>query len=43
MFAVLNALVEMSESVYNKVLHCACLFADAFKVALILFVRLKCF
>ena len=39
----LNALVEMSESVYNKVLHCACLFADAFKVALILFVRLKCF
>ena len=41
MVAVLSALVEMSESVYNKVLHC--LFADAFNVALILFVRLKCF
>lgn len=35
MVAVLSALVEMSESVYNKVLHC--LFADAFNVALILF------
>ena len=41
MVAVLSALVEMSESVYYKVLHC--LFTDAFNVALILFVRLKCF